>query len=505
MDMKFLVEIVKAVLRELLAFKKWVVGLFIVISLALLVLGEFWPERYESSVTLYADVTNIIQPLLAGRAEVTRIDRSREARELIYTRLLLKKVIKDIDGITFADGNPQHEELIKDLRENITILNLGKNYFRVTYSSTSQDKSFGVVNAVVSAFISETSENKRRESRGAFDFIDQQVITYKSQLVDAEEKLKKFRATNLDGTQASVASRIQTLRANIEEIKITIEEAGAQVVSLKEQLKNEGQYQSAKTELDGLIDRMSLLNRSLEQLRLSYQEGYPDIVELKDQIAALELVIAASKDEMGGGFSSSGNIENPLYEELRKNIATMELDLSRQKNRKNSMERMLESEYERAKRVAAREAELSELLRDNDVTRTIYEEMLGRKERARLSMTLDVEGQGVSYKIQEPAVFPLEPTGLRFIYFAIAAPLLGILLPIGLVVVYVLLDPRVRSPSMLVQSLPEDIEMLAIIPHINSPIAKRVMRRDIVMLGFVLLVSIMVYFSIVFVVLRGDI
>ena len=78
--------------------------------------------------------------------------------------------------------------------------------------------------------------------------------------------------------------------------------------------------------------------------------------------------------------------------------------------------------------MAANQAQLSELTRDYDVTKRVYEEMLGKK-TARLSMTLDIEGQGVSYRIQEAAQFPLRPTGLNFKHFAALGPILGFYYP----------------------------------------------------------------------------
>jgi uncharacterized protein involved in exopolysaccharide biosynthesis len=242
----------------------------------------------------------------------------------------------------------------------------------------------------------------------------------------------------------------------------------------------------------------------LDSLRLSYQETYPDIVSLKQQIAAQELVIESMQ---GGGYvsraSNSDSDKNPLYEELRVRQAETELDLRSQRNRLVSVERMLENEYERAQRVASKEAELSELVRDYDVTREIYDEMLGRKEKARLSMTLDVEGQGVSFKIQEPAVYPINPTGLKFIHFVLAAPFVGLLAAIGLVFAYVLLDPRVRSPSLLINSLPAEIELLAVIPHVRTRLTRRVMRIDVIVLALVCLAAAAVYAGIVWSRLNG--
>src|SRR5690625_6179297 len=90
-----------------------------------------------------------------------------------------------------------------------------------------------------------------------------------------------------------------------------------------------------------------------------------------------------------------------------------------------------------AELVTANEGELSERTRDYNVTRDVYEEMLQRKESARLSMALDVEGQGVSYQIQDPARYPTNPSGLQFIHFAVVGPFVGIIAPIGLLFLFV--------------------------------------------------------------------
>jgi capsular polysaccharide biosynthesis protein len=136
------------------------------------------------------------------------------------------------------------------------------------------------------------------------------------------------------------------------------------------------------------------------------------------------------------------------------------------------------------------------LTRDYDVTRKVYEEMLQRKEAARLSMTLDIEGQGVSYRIQEPATFPLKPSGLQFIHFAIIGPILGLLFPLGLLILYVMLDPHFRSARALQMQMPSDIEIIGVVPHFKSPIGERLLKKDMLILLTVSLLAMAAYLAI---------
>jgi polysaccharide chain length determinant protein (PEP-CTERM system associated) len=493
METGYIIEIIKAVWRELIEWRFWVVGVFVLTSFAVLGVGMKWPEKYQTSTMLYADVTNIIGSLLEGQAEVTQIDRSEQARELIYTRRVMSRVATDVGLIDANTPVDIQEARINGLRNSVQIQAEGQNYFSIVYSNTDQDRSFQVLNAVVDAFIGDTSERRRQESRNAYEFIEQQVVSYKRQLILAENELKEFKARDLDGTQASVNARINQLRLSIDELKLTIGEIDAKERSIAGQLRNEGEYLNTQNKLDEQKARLNAMRAQLDVLRLTYQETYPDVVSLKEQINSQELVIEAMQDNSYVGSSSSDNVENPLYEELRKRQTEAESELLSQKKRLQVMEGMLAEEYERAERVASKEADLSELVRDYDVTREIYEEMLGRKEKARLSMTLDVEGQGVSFKIQEPAVYPLQPSGLRFIYFAIAAPFVGLAAALGLIVCYVVVDPRVRSPSQLMSGLPSGVEVLAIIPHVNTVLTKRLLRADMLILAVILVIAVGLY------------
>src|SRR5690606_23255452 len=183
----------------------------------------------------------------------------------------------------------------------------------------------------------------------------------------------------------------------------------------------------------------------------------------------------------GEVFGASTQVENPLYEELRKQLQAADVDLRGQKRRMQSLTHLQEQEFERAQRVAANQAEMSELTRDYNVTRGVYEDMLQRKEAARLSMSLDIEGQGVTYRIQEPATFPLKPTGLYFIHFAFIGPFIGLFLPLGWILLYVMLAPHIRSARILQKQLPVDIELLGVIPHYNSPLGERLLRKDVIL------------------------
>jgi hypothetical protein len=124
-------------------------------------------------------------------------------------------------------------------------------------------------------------------------------------------------------------------------------------------------------------------------------------------------------------------------------------------------EAILNAELDRSRRIVASESALAELTRDYEVNRDIYQDLLKRRENARVSMNLDEEKRGLTFRIQDPAIMPLRPSGLRFMHFAIAALVLGIALPLGFVFGVTRYDPRIRSAMQLEQL---GIPVLAAVP-----------------------------------------
>jgi hypothetical protein len=125
------------------------------------------------------------------------------------------------------------------------------------------------------------------------------------------------------------------------------------------------------------------------------------------------------------------------------------------------------------------------------VTKNIYEDLLGRKEKARMSMTLDREGQGVSYKIQEPPVYPILPSGLRLMHFFFLGPFLGLMVPLGLLYLFIEFDPRVRMASIVEEKM--KLPVLAVIPHTEQPGGKNSARSGSAMQWLILLSVVAVY------------
>src|SRR5690242_21212019 len=101
-------HIAKALVNEAFHSRRLVVGIFVVVNAALLTAGSLWPKSYTASTSILVDERTIIQPLMQGAAVATdALDRSRNAREVIFGRKIMDAVL-DYGG--WLKGRPGVEE-----------------------------------------------------------------------------------------------------------------------------------------------------------------------------------------------------------------------------------------------------------------------------------------------------------------------------------------------------------------------------------------------------------
>jgi polysaccharide chain length determinant protein (PEP-CTERM system associated) len=356
---------------------------------------------------------------------------------------------------------------------------------------------------LVKVFISDSSLTKRSESREAYTFIDDQVNTYKTQLQQAEDKLKEFKSHTIGGSEDSASSRFSQLRTSLAGLNLDLQVALARRDELRQQISRENQYVNRQYKADIYRDQMAKAQTQLDTLRLSYEDTYPDIVSLKQQIEDMRRAITQAESEPASNNNGSSGSANPVYAKLRGDLADAEVNVRTLQLRVESARRQLDDEHSNSKQIAENQAQLAELTRDYNVTKQMYESMLERKEKARLSMVLDIEGQGMNYKIKEPSVYPTHPVGLHFLHFFLAAPLLGVLVPLGLLIAYIQLDPRIRFVDRLQETLPPSMQVLGVVPHLATSFERTLIRSQWTHIAVFVVVVILVYVAVAAIRLTG--
>ncbi len=500
-NLDFFKEILLGVKFELIKFRFLCLGLGVFVLFVVLAVGFSWQDQYVSRAVLEIDDSNIIKPLLRGRAEFADVDRFDEAKSLMGNKQLLQIVATKLNYIDENTGRLELDGVVKSLQSHIVIepLQDRKNFFSISYSDSDAEAAFEAASVLSEVFVQFQQQSSRVEGEQAYDFITKQADQYKDRLEAAERALQSFKAESLDSNEETVRKRIGELESEIQEIKLGIQESQSKIRSMKGQLDSESEYLDVQSELFTLKRQRATLNERLSELRLQYQDSYPDVVTIEQQIAKLNIQIRNISNNSGinlpASLRSDSADSNPevLFDELRKQLAVEDVQYRAQTERLASLERLLREEQEKADIVAENQTKAADLMRDYTVTKDVYEEMLSRKENAELSVAIQKDGRGLTFRIVEQASYPFYPSGLTFSHFLVIAPILAIGVPLGLVVGLIILDPRVRTMTNLKLSLGENANLLGVSGHFHTPLGERVMKKDMLVLGVVLSLVVLIY------------
>lgn len=457
------------------------VGIFAAIALVALAVGMMLPKKYASTTSILVEQSNIITPLMEGRAVPTgTANRATIAKEVAFSRKVMNEILRTGGWMEDNPSPVEQDRLIEQISGRTVISNPRENLIQIRYVDSNPQRAYEVTDRFADLVISESLATKERESREAYEFINVQVEQYHDKLTDAEANLEAYRNSNPDarpGIEADVNARIGELRRQIESAKLDLIDSRAQETALQSQLAGESEVSSVQTRVGMIRGRIAELQAERDRLLLNYTEQHPDVVRVQHQIRDLDeemrseqqrqdLRVAGSPGGLGGGTTL-----NPLYGELRSRLSESRSRSAAVASRITTGEDLLAREFERSRRIAASESQLAELTRDYEVNRDLYQDLLKRRENARVSMNLDAERRGLSFRIQEPATVPLRATGLRLMHAAGAGLGAAFATPLLLLLAVVKLDPRVRSPFQLERDA--GLPVIGNIPLYATPARRR--------------------------------
>lgn len=473
--------------------------LFAVVMLMALVVGVLWPKKYEASTKILVQESNIIAPLMKGVATpTTNVSRADIARAVILSHKVMDQVLAGGGWLADHPDPVETDRIVQGIKARTLVKFSRDNLLTISYHDSDPERTYKVTQLFAKLFISESVASKQRESRDAYDFINSQVEAYRNKLTSAEDKLKDYRESNADarpGSEAATSSRINDLRTQVDNARVDLMEKRSQEASLVAQLSGESEVASVQTAEGTYQAQLAELQAQLDKLLLTYTNDYPDVVRVRHQMQDLRQQLAQAqqhKQAAGSGKATvlDGNVQfNPLYQQLRSQLVDLRGQIAATTARMNASEAMLNTELARSRRIAGSENATAELTRDYDVNRDVYQDLLKRRENARVSMDLDATKQDLTFTIQNPALMPLIPTGLRFMHFAVGGLMLGLALPFGLLFGIARFDPRVRSAEQLERLT--GLPVLATVSYYATPRDRRRMQlRNLVLVAMLAVVAV---------------
>lgn len=264
---------------------------------------------------------------------------------------------------------------LTSLRNRIKIDGNGQDgFFYIGYSAPDPVQAYTVVQLVLDQFINSNVSRSTEEIARAATFLDRQIADYSAKLAASNRTMLDFRRKHPEVVNAGSPGMTSDAAAEVASARAAYESALS------------GGSRRAENPMEGQI---SAARARLAQLKLQYTDRYPDVVSAQRELDALIAANAATP-------AAPAVSDSALVDRARSRLASAQERLRR---------------AEQGPAASALDAEWADLKKSNELLRNNYEQMLSRREAARMSQAIYSDKNSGKYQVTSPPEMPIRPSG----------------------------------------------------------------------------------------------
>ena len=476
------------------------------------------PDEFESRTQVYVDTESLLKPLLEDIA-VQRDIMGQVAmmQAVMLSRPNLEKVARDADLFLQAPSRREQEAVIDELAARVVLTSEAPRTgrardrqggtFSVSFTDSDPKVAHRVVQSLLDTFMEDSLGMKRTDSGVAQRFLESQLKEYEEKLIQAESRLadfKKFNVGLMPGAEGDYYQRLEAAMTQLEQTRSRVRQVSERRNELQRQIDGEEPTFGLTGPVGGspIDSQIGSYQARIDQLKLQYTEKHPEIVALRDTIRRLE-----EEKAQGSQVSptlappSSGSTTddllarsldlNPVYQNLRISLSQADAELAELRGQLGAEEQAVANLRGKVDAIPEVEAELLRLTRDYNVNKKQYDELLQRLESARISEQADQSTEDVKFRVIQPPVVPLTPSGPHRKALSGVALLLS--LGAGLALAFVLQQVR---PVFSTRDALRQATGLPVIGAVTAAVLEDVMpwyRRQVALIGGALLALLAVF------------
>lgn len=387
------------------------------------------PDKYGASARVYVDTDSVLRPLLRGLAiEQDTRGQVEMMTKTLFSRPNLEKIARMTDMDLSAKTDVQLDEVVDHLKGQIGLAGgRGDNLYTLSYSDPNPKLAKQVVQSILTVLVENTLGDTRKDSDSAQQFIEQQIKEYEGKLLEGENKITEFRRKYLGimpGSSGDHYEKLQTASSELHNVELLLRESEQRRDELRRQLEDEEPSSAAAPTSSSVPNavassvydsRIQALQSRLDELQLRYTEKHPDVVATKVTLAELEArkaaeVAAMKKAESANAGDNSSQLgKSVVYQQLKLALGEAEATVASLRVRVKDFQGRVEGLRKMVNVVPQVEAELTALNRDYEVNKQNYNQLITRRESARMGESAEQTGDNVKFRVVDPPFVGADP------------------------------------------------------------------------------------------------
>ena len=423
------------------------------------------PESYVASARIYVDSNQVLRPLMKGLAITPNINQrvSMMSRTLL-SRPNLEKLGRMTDLDLQVTTEAEKSAMVERLKRTVSLEGTRGNssLYSVRVVDRDRDLARRIAQSLITVFIETSLRDKRADSSGAESFLSERIAESEQRLIEAENRLARFKQKHvgvLPGGGGDYYSRLEETRGALAQAQLQLRELENRRAELQKQVASEKQSASDEPQFPGggptftspFDARIESLEAKLDSLLLRYTARHPEVRQLRGLIEELEKERDVDYDEAGDspdGLLGGANA-SPVYQGMRSMLTATEAQIAEMQVRVDEYKRRAEALAGKVSSIPEVEAQLKQLDRDYDLLARRHQDLLSRRESARLSGDVEGSAGDVTFRVIDPPYVPQTPSEPNKLLLNAGVLVVALGAGVGLALLLSLIHPIVTDGRML--------------------------------------------------------
>jgi polysaccharide chain length determinant protein (PEP-CTERM system associated) len=501
-------ETLERVWHALTKYRWWILSPACVVTLATVGVLRVLPNRYTSEATLVVVQQRVPERYVVPNSTTPVAAELQAMQQEALSRNQLQEIIRGFSLYQKESRRLAPEEVIELMQKDIDITPLAEtttsagkdfNAFRISFTAGSPVVAQQVTSTLTSLIIQQNLKTRSEQATDTTSFLHEQLEAAKKKLADQEQRLRDFKMQNLgelpeqqsgnlailtslqtqlQNTMAAM-SRAQEQRAYLESLL-----SGYQALSVRNApLPGTSDVNPVASPIDIAQSDLAKLQAEKAMLLSRYRPTHPDVIAKEQEIASAETALErlkanASKTSIpntGKAESQtrppSGAADQPAIAQTRSQLEANRLEIANLSKEETQLKASLAQYQNRLNLTPVREQQLTGLLRDYDLQKQNYTDLVNKELQSQLATNLEKDQGGRQFRLVDPPSLPVVPSSPKRLKINLGGAVGGVILGLALAFLMAMRDRSFHAEKQLSQRF--GLPLVVGVPMLLTPSEKR--------------------------------
>jgi succinoglycan biosynthesis transport protein ExoP len=448
----------------------------IVLTMAIL---RILPNRYTSQATLLVVQQQVPQRYVTPNSTTDVASELEALKQEILARPRLTDIIREFALYPKATKRQAPEQVVELLTHDIDILPIlggpqGKDLsgFKISFTSENPVVAQEVTSRLTSLFIQENMKASEARDANTTSFLHEQLEAARAKLTTQEQHVRDFKMQflgELPEQQSGNLAILTSLNSQLQTTMGTLSRAQQQRVYLQSLLSGYEAMSARNTPLPGsndvarIVDPVAAAEADLAHMKFDRDRlltvlgsKHPEVVKAEGMVSAAETALkrlkgAAPTTQKSEAAATQPDraADQPAVAQIKSQLEANHVELDNLAKDETRLRADMERYQNRLNLTPVREQQLTGILRDYELQKKEYEDLLSKEQQSQLATNLGRDQRGQQFRLVDPPTLPQVPSSPKRMNINMGGVAGGLLLGLVLAFLRDMSDQSFRAEKQL--------------------------------------------------------